>query len=228
MGYPGQGKDSIDGSFSKGGDNDMASVERHRKRDPEAKRTLILAAAESLFVERGFAATSLSDIAKRAGVTKSLIHHHFRTKEGLWDEVKRERLSHYAELQTQLVVAGVGDESVLEESIRAYFRYVQENPQWVRLNAWMTLEDPRLSEVVDPDLVRLGIERLKTEQEQGRVRRDLDPRNIVAAFVSLCMYWFMARESYRLADLADLDADSADKSYLEDMLKIFLEGVIPR
>ncbi|RMD71924.1 MAG: TetR/AcrR family transcriptional regulator, partial [Gammaproteobacteria bacterium] len=44
----------------------------------------ILEAAEALFAERGFDAVSLSDIAQKAGMAKSSILHHFRSKEGLY------------------------------------------------------------------------------------------------------------------------------------------------
>ena len=199
-----------------------------RRRDPEATRASILEAAEKLFVENGFAATSMSDIASRAAITKSLIHHHFGSKEELWGEVKRQRISHYAEMQTQ-VVSGDGDAaSILARSVQTYFRFVQDNPQWVRLNLWMSLEDPRLSEVVRPDLVRLGTEVLEREQRAGRIRDDVDPRHVVAMFVSLCLHWFMARDSYRQARLTDGKGESGDDAYLEDMLKILLEGVLPR
>jgi TetR/AcrR family transcriptional regulator len=199
-----------------------------RKRDPEGTRASILDAAESLFVNKGFAATSMSDIARRAAVTKSLIHHHFGSKEELWSEVKKQRVSQYADMQTQVVGSEGDGATLLAKSIETYFSFVRDNPQWVRLNLWMSLEDPRLSEVVRPDLVRLGTEVLQREQRAGRIRDDVEPRHIVAMFVSLCLHWFMAQENYRKAKLADPDPEKADDAYREDMLKILLEGVLPR
>ena len=79
------------------------SVAEARKRNPEATRNSILDAAEALFVSKGFAAASLSDIARRAAVTKSLIHHHFGSKEALWDQCKKRRMSHYADVQRGLL-----------------------------------------------------------------------------------------------------------------------------
>ena len=43
----------------------------------------IRAAATRLFAERGFDATSIRDIAAEAGVSSSLVVHHFKTKAGL-------------------------------------------------------------------------------------------------------------------------------------------------
>ena len=67
-----------------------------QQRNPEATRASILEAAEEVFLEKGYSAAALSAIARRAGVTKSLLHHHFGSKEGLWHEVKLRRFSHYA------------------------------------------------------------------------------------------------------------------------------------
>jgi AcrR family transcriptional regulator len=49
----------------------------------------ILGAAFEEFVERGYAATRLEDVAKRAGVTKGTIYFYFETKERVFDEMIR-------------------------------------------------------------------------------------------------------------------------------------------
>ena len=49
----------------------------------------ILKAALSLFIEKGFAGASISQIAKIAQVNQSLIYHHFKSKEDLWGCVKK-------------------------------------------------------------------------------------------------------------------------------------------
>jgi AcrR family transcriptional regulator len=48
-----------------------------------ATRRGLLSAAEKLIVERGFAAASLAEIARAAGVSKGAIYHHFRSKDDL-------------------------------------------------------------------------------------------------------------------------------------------------
>src|SRR5215470_12768045 len=58
-----------------------------------AKREAILAAALDEFSARGFAATRLDDIAKRADVAKGTIYLYFRDKESLFQELVRTMLS---------------------------------------------------------------------------------------------------------------------------------------
>ncbi|MCK2219522.1 TetR/AcrR family transcriptional regulator [Actinomadura sp. ATCC 31491] len=50
-------------------------------------RTRILAAARELFAERGYAATSLADIAAAVGLTKTAVAYHFHPKDRLASEL---------------------------------------------------------------------------------------------------------------------------------------------
>jgi AcrR family transcriptional regulator len=57
------------------------------------RRDAILAAALDEFAARGFAATRLEDVAKRAGVAKGTIYLYFADKETLFQELIRTQLS---------------------------------------------------------------------------------------------------------------------------------------
>lgn len=199
-----------------------------RRRDPEATRSAILDAAEALFVERGFAATSMSEIGRRAAVTKSLIHHHFGSKEELWEEVKRRCLAEYVSAQRKIMESPASDPQTFHDSLIRYFRFLQRNPNWVRLNEWMSLEDPGLAAPANPDLLRRGVERLARAQDLGTFRSDVHPWHILFLFFCLCNYWFQARPAHGHETFAARDPDVADEEYLEDMLKIFFEGILPR
>ncbi len=56
------------------------------------RRQAIIDAALDEFVARGFAATRLDDVAKRAGVAKGTIYLHFKDKEALFQELIRTAL----------------------------------------------------------------------------------------------------------------------------------------
>lgn len=58
-----------------------------RARQVEQTYTALLDAGRSLFAEHGFAATSVSDVAAAAEVTKGALYHHFATKEALFAAV---------------------------------------------------------------------------------------------------------------------------------------------
>src|SRR5207248_5179184 len=53
------------------------------------RRHAIIEAAMDEFIARGFAATRLDDVARRAGVAKGTIYLHFKDKEALFEELIR-------------------------------------------------------------------------------------------------------------------------------------------
>src|SRR5262245_58338155 len=57
------------------------------------RRQAILSAALDEFAARGFGATRLDDVAKRADVAKGTIYLYFRDKEALFQELVRSMLS---------------------------------------------------------------------------------------------------------------------------------------
>jgi len=64
-----------------------------RKNDPAAMRARILDAAYDLFQQQGYNASSVHEIAARAGVSGGAFHHHFPTKKALGLAVIEERVS---------------------------------------------------------------------------------------------------------------------------------------
>lgn len=65
----------------------LNSAPRQPARRRPVSRDALLAAALELFLERGFSATRVEDIARRADVGKGSIYLHFRTKEELFQAV---------------------------------------------------------------------------------------------------------------------------------------------
>lgn len=51
------------------------------------RRLQLISVGREVFAERGFEASSVEEIAQRAGVTKPIIYEHFRGKEGLFDVI---------------------------------------------------------------------------------------------------------------------------------------------
>lgn len=64
---------------------------RRTKEEAQVTRSTIMATALDLFCQQGLATTSLTDIARAAGVTRGAIYWHFKDKEelffSLWDEM---------------------------------------------------------------------------------------------------------------------------------------------
>ncbi len=200
-----------------------------RVRDPEATRNAILDAAERAFLAKGFAETSTAEIARRAGVTKSLIHHHFGSKEALWEEVKVRRFSVYSDAQMQMLQDQEPTAALLRDSMRMYFRFLRANPEIVKMLAWMYVEraDGECADL-DRQLTLAGVEKIRQAQERGELRSDLNPGFILFTFVGIAQHWY--QDKRLMLDKIGLspESEAVDEAYLEDAVKIFFEGVLPR
>ncbi|WDI30674.1 TetR/AcrR family transcriptional regulator [Hyphococcus flavus] len=65
---------------------------RTQAADYDAKREAITDAAAKLFAEKGFAGASVSDLAERCAVSKSLIYHYYASKEAILFDVMKEHI----------------------------------------------------------------------------------------------------------------------------------------
>jgi AcrR family transcriptional regulator len=66
--------------------------------DDPGTRARILAIASELFAERGYAGTSVADIAGRLGTTKAALYYHFRSKVEILDALLATPVAAYARL----------------------------------------------------------------------------------------------------------------------------------
>ncbi len=63
----------------------LPSIRSRRLDYSESTRTALVESAVELFTKRGYAGTSLDEIAKRARVTKGALYHHFSGKQALFE-----------------------------------------------------------------------------------------------------------------------------------------------
>jgi AcrR family transcriptional regulator len=90
-----------------------------RRRRKDARPQELTAAALALFVEKGFAATKLDDVAARAGVSKGTLYLYFDSKDALFKAVIREGVVPAIEAGEAMIEdgAGAGDAAQLLRGI---------------------------------------------------------------------------------------------------------------
>lgn len=116
----------------------------------EQRRRQLLDTACDVFAERGFHATSMDDVAARAGVTKPVLYQHFPSKRALFVELLGD-VGHQllGELAVATSAAHTGRERV-HEGFAAYFRFVTGNEAAFRLLFGASARnDPEFTEVVE-------------------------------------------------------------------------------
>lgn len=80
-----------------------------------------------MFAERGFEATSVEEIAARAGVSKPIVYEHFGGKEGLYAVIVDREVEHIVSRIVEAITSGSARER-LEQAVLAFLTYVQDRP----------------------------------------------------------------------------------------------------
>ena len=106
-------------------------------------RNAIINTAKKLFCKNGYSGTSLAQIAAIAKVNKSLILHHFKTKENLWKLVKASFLDTIP--QFELTPPTDNLEAFITTLVKQRFTLYDKNPALARIISWQRLEHDHTS-----------------------------------------------------------------------------------
>src|SRR5580704_12446983 len=140
-----------------------------RRLTAEQRREQLVLVALELFAHRGYRATTMDDIAERAGVTKPLLYQHFSSKRALYlelvDTIARDLLT----AVRRAVMSADGPRQQVELGFAAYFQLVVSNEAEFRLlygrdhaddlelgRALRAVEDA-IAEAIDP-LIDAGLD----------------------------------------------------------------------
>jgi len=122
-----------------------AAKERRRRLSPAQRRSMIVIAAMEVFAERGYERASMSEIARRAGITAAVIYDYFSSKAVLQVELLENQTNELlGYVATALLEAPDEPATQMRAGVDAFFRFVEEHRY-----AWrMLFRDPPL----DPEV----------------------------------------------------------------------------
>ena len=101
----------------------MTAMARPRRSDGAVTRRRVLDAAVSTVLELGYYRASSNAIARRAGVTRGTIQHHFRTRQALLLEVLNDRWDEFQAAMARATIRG----ATLEERLTAVLDVLAEH-----------------------------------------------------------------------------------------------------
>src|SRR5271169_268144 len=139
------------------------------------RRLAIIDAALDEFIDRGYAAARLDDVAKRAGVAKGTIYLHFKDKEALFEELVRTAI---VPLISRLAPPAQPSGSVREALERFAFTFIQEVASTRRgdIVRLIVAEGPRFPAIADfyyREVVSRGLGVLRGLIELGIARGEI-------------------------------------------------------
>ena len=98
----------------------------------QERREQLVEVARSLFAERGFEATSIEEIAERAGVSKPVVYQHFGGKEGVYAVVVDREVRHLTGSIVRAFDAG-NPRLVAEQAADEFLGYIEQNEEGFRV-----------------------------------------------------------------------------------------------
>jgi TetR/AcrR family transcriptional regulator len=191
-----------------------------RVRNAPATKAAVLAAAERLFAERGFAGTSMRDLAAASGVSQPLIQHHFGGKDALYAAVLRRAIddytvrSHEEASRTDLPVN-------IREDMTRLFGFLRDNASVIRIIGWARLEGKHDLVSGCEALRKAMICRIELGQALGLVRSDIDAPSLGVMLEGLLIYWFENKPLNRIL----FDHDPDDEAFLGKAILLLERGI---
>ncbi len=151
----------------------------------------ILKAAEEEFMEKGFGNAKMMSIAARAGVSHSMLHYYYRSKENLFQTVFKEKAQLLAEILEGIYNKDLSLKEIITQFIRKQFNLMMENDRFI----WFIIDElihneENLMKVIDfvkpklSDYLVWFNNLLEKETEEGHVR-SISVRSLLMNIISL-------------------------------------------
>ena len=205
-----------------------------RIRNPERSRAAILDAAERLFAEQGFDATSLTQVGAAAGVSRGTPGYFFRSKAELYQAVLDRSFAEVREAvragRARALASNESLETILAGAVSDYFDFLAARPNFVRLIEREALNGGRL-----PD----GDSHLSAGQEAlAAISAELglddsasgEAAQLLLSIISLC--WFSLIHARTVApavgvSLHDAAAIERRKRHVISLVLHGIHGLVP-
>ena len=115
------------------GERTPAQTARGQRLPRMQRRAQLLAAAQAVFVDKGYHASGMEDIAERAGVSKPVLYQHFPGKLELYLALVDQHTAHIVELVQGALQSTENHKDRTYASIRVFFDFVARDDSGYRI-----------------------------------------------------------------------------------------------
>ncbi len=212
-------------------DADTARGRRTGRPDTQGSQELdghILATAARLFTERGYAATSMEQIAAAAGSGKQTIYRRYPSKEDLFKAVTEALGTKIVALAAAAEITYEDPLTALREACRASLDLVSK-PEVIAIYRILIAESERFPALID-QAIRAGSDPyegimrrlLQTARNSGRIQGSGTTEALSHALWGLVTGWAVQKALLGQHSLSDISERAA---YFETAWAVFLHGV---
>jgi TetR/AcrR family acrAB operon transcriptional repressor len=188
---------------------------RRTKEEAAETRQALLKAALSVFSQKGYASTTLDDVAKEAGVTRGAIYWHFGSKAELYSALLDEYSARGSEIVQSVVSEGGSLDGMLREIFVRLLTAVESDPALravMEINLLKTEYSSELSDMLAKQIengraLLAGITQAMAQGiDAGELRSDLDPEDMARAFIAfqngVLHLWLVDPSAFELGERA--------------------------
>ncbi len=177
-----------------------------------ARREAILHAALDEFSARGFAATRLDDVAKRAGVAKGTIYLHFHDKEALFQEIVRSLMGPFVGTLEGVFAADIPLRTIVDQIVELFVREVfgTRRKDIIRLIMTEGLRFPKLAEFYYREVLSRILAGARARFARGVARGEISHAalarfpQLIAAPAMLAIIWSGLFDRFEPLDVREL------------------------
>ena len=209
---------------------DMSATAPETRRRRKAERPgEILEAAFAEFSRSGYAATTLDQVAERAGVTKGTIYVYFESKEHLFISVVREVTKATLDTVHDMFERHEGSTAdLLRAQFSFIYQHIVEDRRRREVVRMLIAEAPRFPELADryyEEIHRPCLDLLKKAIQRGIDRGEIrscaiiDCPQVIIAPIALVDLWMMMFDDRQPLDL---------KAYFKAHLDLVLNGILAK
>ena len=198
-----------------------------QRRDPEATRAALLAAARREFAAKGLAGARVEEIAAIGGVNKQLVYHHFGSKDELYLAVLEEVYAEIREREKELRLGDLPPREAMVQLVSASFDYLAEHPDFIALlndenrhQAAHVRVSSRLHAMNSP-LIALIAETLEKGEREGVFRKGVDSVDLYISIAGLSYFYFSNLRTLSAifgVDLATPDSVASRRRHVVDFV----------
>jgi AcrR family transcriptional regulator len=191
------------------------------------RRENIVAAATRLFGRQGIGQTSLTDVARLAGIPLPSLYDYFKDKQDLVAAVPEENYRALYRQVTRDAADGERDaRALLRSTYLANFAYIGDNPDWGRvffLEIWPSaaVAHARIRKSVDRYALRY-VELISGAIEAGDYRKELDPylamSSLMGGMCHLTAVWLLYRRPFDLVQRGAEMFDLLERSFRRERM----------
>lgn len=203
------------------------------RRNPEATRAMILAAARAEFGEKGLDGGRVDRIAERAGANKQLVYYYFGSKDELYKAAIEATYAEIRALERGLDLTALPPRDAMARLIDFSLDYLDEHRDFIRMLADENVHGGRhvreseMALRTNSPLLELLAVTLRKGVEEGVFRAGVDPLELYVSIAGMTFFYFANGLTISAIFGRDLAHPDAVRSYRKHIVDLTIAGLRP-